>query len=392
LTIDPALIFVSDGGRWIGRLSSGQGIFNMRRYAGLGLVIAAGVALAGGLAMQARGAQTITILNVSYDPTRELYDAIDDSFSADYLKKTGTAVTIQQSHGGSGKQATAVVNGLQADVVTLGVAWDIDAIEKAGLVKSGWQDRFPYNSAPYTSTVAFLVRKGNPKHIQDWKDLLRPGVQVIVANPKASGVARWAFLGLWGAVARAKTYDLATADGLAASIADGKAAKEFPIYKSAAALAAVTEFYKNVPVLDTGGRGATVTFAQKGIGDVLVNWENELYLAQDEFGKDKFEIVHPSVSILAEPPVAVVDSVVDNRGSRAVATAYLNFLYAPGAQDIIAQYHYRPRDIAIYNKYAADFPRLKLFTVDQAFGGWPRAQKAFFADGGVFDQIYRPTN
>ncbi len=364
----------------------------MRRFAIFALVFAVGVSLAGGWAMRARSAQNVTILNVSYDPTRELYDAIDDAFTSDYLKKTGTTVTIQQSHAGSGKQATAVVNGLQADVVTLGLAWDVDAIEKAGLIASGWQDKFADNAAPYTSTVAFLVRKGNPKNIRDWKDLLRPGVQVIVANPKASGAARWAFLGLWGAVAGAKTYDLSTAQGLAASIADGKAAKDFPIYKNADALAAVSEFYKHVPVLDTGGRGATVTFAQKGIGDVLVNWENELYLASDEFGKDKFEIVHPSVSVLAEPPVAVVDSVVDKRGTRAVATAYLNFLYTPEAQDIIAQYHYRPRDVAIYKKYAADFPPLKLFTVDQAFGGWPRAQKAFFADGGVFDQIYRPTN
>lgn len=353
------------------------------------LALASLAALGAGL-KYAAGGQPLTLLNVSYDPTRELYETLNETFAAGYLKKTGTKLTIQQSHGGSGKQALSVVNGLQADVVTLGVAWDVDAIQKAALIKSGWQDRLPYNSAPYTSTVAFLVRKGNPKHIHDWKDLLRPGVQVIVANPKASGVARWAFLGLWGAVAGAKTYDLSTKAGLDASIADGKAAKDFPIYKNAAALAAVTELYKHVPVLDTGGRGATVTFAQKGIGDVLVNWENELYLAVDEFGKDKFEIVYPSVSILAEPPVAVVDSVVDKKGTRGVATAYLNYLYTPQAQDVIAQYHYRPRDIAVYKKYADQFPALKLFTVDQAFGGWPRAQKTFFADGGVFDQIYKP--
>ena len=234
----------------------------------------AGVALTAGGWKAAEGGQSVTLLNVSDDPTRELYEAINDAFAADYLKKTGTKVTIQQSHGGSGKQATAVVNGLQADVVTLGVAQDILAIQKAGLIKPGWQNKFPYNSSPYTSTVAFLVRKGNPKHIHDWKDLLRPGVQIIAPNPKISGAGRWAFLGLWGATAGAKTYDLSTKEGLAASIADGKAATNFPVYKSAAALAALTEFYKHVPVLDTGARGATVTFAQKGLGDVLLNWEN----------------------------------------------------------------------------------------------------------------------
>lgn len=341
-------------------------------------------------AQQVESGQSVTLLNVSYDPTRELYASIDDAFTADYLKKTGVEVTIEQSHGGSGKQALSVVNGLQADVVTLGVAWDIDAIERAGLIKSGWQDRFPDNSAPYTSTVAFLVRKGNPKHIHDWKDLLRADVQVIVPNPKISGAGRWAFLGLWGATAGAKTYDLSAKAALAASIADGKAAKDFPVYQNAAALAAVTELYKHVPVLDTGARGATVTFAQKGIGDVLINWENELYLAKDEFGADKFDIVYPSVSVLGEPPVAVVDSVVDKKGTRAAATAFLNFLYTPEAQDIIAQYHYRPRDIDIYKKHIVDFPQLKLFTVDQAFGGWLRVQKTFFADGGIFDHIYKP--
>jgi sulfate/thiosulfate transport system substrate-binding protein len=350
----------------------------------------AGIALAAG-GWKAEGGQSVTLLNVSYDPTRELYEAINDAFATDYLKKTGTKVTIQQSHGGSGKQATAVVNGLQADVVTLGVAQDVLAVQKAGLITPGWQDKFPDNSSPYTSTVAFLVRKGNPKHIHDWKDLLRPGVQVIVPNPKISGAGRWAFLGLWGAIAGAKTYDLSTPAGLAAASADGKAAKDFPVYKNQAALAAITEFYKHVPVLDTGARGATVTFAQKGIGDVLLNWENELYLASDEFGKDKFEIVYPSTSILGEPPVAIVDSVVDKKGTRAVATAYLNYLYTPEAQEIIAQWHYRPRAIDVYKKYAGSFPLVQLFTVDQTFGGWPKASKAFFADGGVFDQIYKPT-
>ncbi len=350
----------------------------------------AGVALTAGGWKAAEGGQSNTLLNVSYDPTRELYDAIDDAFTAYYLKKTGTKITIQQSHGGSGKQATAVVNGLQADVVTLGLAQDILAIQKVGLIKPGWQTKFPYNSAPYTSAVAFLVRKGNPKHIHDWKDLLQPDIQVITANPKTSAAGRWAFLGLWGATAGAKTYDLSTKDGLAASIADGKAAKDFPVYKNQAALAAVSELYQHAPVLDTGARGATITFAQKGLGDVLLNWENELYLASDEFGADKFEIIYPSVSVLGEPPVAVVDSVVDKKGTRDVATAYLKYLYTPEAQEIIAQNHYRPRNIDVYQKYKDSFPPLKLFTVDQTFGGWPKTNKAFFADGGVFDKIYKP--
>jgi sulfate transport system substrate-binding protein len=351
-----------------------------------------GIALAMGPAMQAKGSQDVTILNVSYDPTRELYSAINDLFVGVYKAKTGVTVDVEQSHGGSSKQARAVIDGLQADVVTLGLGWDVIAIQRAGLIKPGWQEKFPDNASPYTSTVAFLVRKGNPKHIKDWKDLLRPDVQVIAPNPKVSGAGRWAFLGLWGATAGAKSYDLSTPEGLAASIADGKAAKDFPVYKSAAALAAVTELYKHVPVLDTGARGATVTFAQKRIGDVLLNWENELYLAQDEFGKDKFDIVYPSTSVLGEPPVAVVDSVVDKRGTRAVAEAYLDFLYTKEAQDVIGEWHYRPRDVDILKKYAADLPPLKLFTVDATFGGWVKAQQTFFADGGIFDQIYKPTN
>jgi len=361
------------------------------KIAVIGLVVAA-AALAVGPARQARSGQDVTLLNVSYDPTRELYSAINDLFTEAYKAKTGVNVTVEQSHGGSSKQARAVIDGLQADVVTLGVGSDILAIEKAGLIKPGWQDRFPDNASPYTSTVAFLVRKGNPKHIKDWKDLLRSDVQIIVANPKTSGAARWSFLALWGATAGAKTYDLSTPEGLAASIAAGKAAKDFPAYKNAAALAAVTELYKHVPVLDTGSRGATVTFAQKGIGDVLLNWENELYLAQDEFGGDKFDIVYPSTSILGEPPVAIVDSVVDKKKTRAVAQAYLDFLYSKAAQDVIGQWHYRPRDIETLKKYSAELPPLKLFTVDETFGGWARAQKTFFADGGIFDQIYKPTN
>jgi sulfate transport system substrate-binding protein len=360
--------------------------------AALAAFFAGAATLSLGWAIEAKSAQSVTILNVSYDPTRELYSAIDDLFAETYKTKTGTTVTVEQSHGGSSKQARSVIDGLQADVVTLGLGWDVTAIEKAGLIKPGWKAKFPYDASPYTSTVAFLVRKGNPKHIKDWQDLLRPDVQVIAPNPKISGAGRWAFLGLWGATAGAKTYDLSTAQGLAASIADGKAAKDFPIYNNAAALAAVSELYKHVPVLDTGARSATVTFAQKGIGDVLLNWENELYLAQDEFGKDKFDIVYPSVSVLGEPPVAVVDSVVDKKGTRTVAEAFLNFLYTKPAQDVIGQWHYRPRDVDVLKKYSADFPPLKLFTVDQAFGGWAKAQKTFFADGGTFDQIYKPTN
>jgi sulfate/thiosulfate transport system substrate-binding protein len=354
--------------------------------------VAGAVALASSWAMQARGGQDVTILNVSYDPTRELYSAINDLFADSYKAKTGVTVDIQQSHGGSSKQARAVIDGLQADVVTLGLGWDVIAIERAGLIKPGWQEKLPFNAAPYTSTVAFLVRKGNPKHIKEWQDLLRPDVQVIAPNPKTSGAGRWAFLGLWGATAAAKTYDLSTAEGLAASLAAAKAAKDFPAYKNAAALAAVNELYKHVPVLDTGARGATVSFAQKGIGDVLLNWENELWLASDEFGKDKFDIVYPSTSVLGEPQVAVVDSVVDKKGTRAVAEAYLNFLYTKEAQDVIGQWHYRPRDIETLKKYSADLPPLKLFTVDETFGGWVKTQQTFFADGGVFDQIYKPTN
>jgi len=356
----------------------------------------AGFALVGlfaaGRAIDAKGGQEVSILNVSYDSTRELYSAINDLFVETYKAKTGVTVDVEQSHGGSSKQARAVIDGLNADVVTLGLGWDVIAIERAGLIAPGWEQKLPFNAAPYTSTVAFLVRTGNPKHIKDWKDLLRSDVQVIVPNPKVSGAGRWAFVGLWGAAAGAKTYDLSTPEGLAASIAAGKAAKDFPAYKNAAALAAVTELYKHVPVLDTGARGATVTFAQKGIGDVLLNWENELYLAQDEFGKDKFDIVYPSVSVLGEPQVAVVDSVVDKKGTRAVAEAYLNFLYTKDAQDMIAQWHYRPRDIDTLKKYNADLPPLQLFTIDETFGGWMKAQQAFFADGGTFDQIYKPTN
>ena len=338
----------------------------------------------------ARAAE-IKLLNVSYDPTRELYDAIDEAFAAAWKAQTGDTVTIEQSHGGSGKQARSVLEGLRADVVTLALDWDVTAIEKAGLIKPGWREKLPYNAAPYTSTIAFLVRKGNPKGIKDWADLLHGDIQAIAANPKTSGGARWVFLALWGAIAGAKTYDLSTEAGVQAAKVAAGGAKSFPVLEDAKARAAVATFYnEHVPVLDTGSRGATVTFAQKQIGDVLINWENELWLAKEEFGADKFDIVYPSVSILAEPPVAVVDQVVDAKGTRTVAEAYLKFLYTPDAQDIIGQLHYRPRAIDALKKYSADLPPLPLFTIDDSFGGWTTAQKTFFADGGVFDAIYKP--
>jgi sulfate transport system substrate-binding protein len=281
----------------------------------------------------------VTLLNVSYDPTRELYTEINDLFAERYQSGTGASVILEQSHGGSSKQARSVIDGLEADVVTLALAWDIVAIERAGLIKPGWQEKLPYNSCPYTSTVAFLVRKRNPKNIKDWQDLTRPDVQVIVANPKTSGAGRWAFLALWGAVARATAHDPSTLEGLQESQAAARTARDFPVYQNAEARAAIETFYNhNVPVLDTGARGSTVTFAQKQLGDVLLNWENELWLALDEFGKD-FEIVYPPSSILGEPPVAVVDEVVDKKGTRDVAEAYLKFLYTPEAQAAAAQLH-----------------------------------------------------
>ena len=309
-----------------------------------------------------RAAQTI--LNVSYDPTRELYQAIDSAFATQWKAKTGQDLTINISNGGSGKQALAVINGLEADVVTLGLAYDIDAIaEKAQLLPADWQKRMPYNSTPYTSTIVFLVRQGNPKGIKDWSDLIKPDVAVITPNPKTSGGARWSYLAAWGAA-------------LARSNGDQAAAKDY-----------VTKLYKNVPVLDSGARGSTTTFVERGIGDVLLSWENEAYLAVNEFGKGKFEIVYPSTSVLAEPPVALVDKIVDRHGTRAVAQAYLEFLYTQQGQEIGAKNYYRPR-LAAAAKYGPDFPKLKLFTVDQVFGGWQKAQATHFADGGVFDQIY----
>jgi sulfate/thiosulfate-binding protein len=312
----------------------------------------------------ARAAQTI--LNASYDPTRELYEDYDVQFAIHWKATTGEDVTINVSNGGSGKQARAVIDGLEADVVTLGLAYDIDAIaEKAQLLPANWQSRLPDNSTPYTSTIVFLVRKGNPQGIKDWADVVRPGIQVITPNPKTSGGARWAYLAAWG-------YALQAPGGSEA------AAKDF-----------ITKLYKNVPVLDSGARGSTTTFVERGVGDVLLSWENEAYLAINQFGKDKFEIVYPSTSILAEPPVALVDKIVDRRGTRDVAQAYLKYLYSDEGQRIAAKHYFRPR-LASAEKYGPDFPKLKLFTVQEVFGGWQKAQATHFADGGVFDQIYQP--
>jgi sulfate/thiosulfate transport system substrate-binding protein len=310
-------------------------------------------------------ADPITLLNVSYDPTRELYQAFNQSFEKEYQAKTGRDVVVQQSHGGSGKQARSVIDGLAADVVTLALAADIDALHTHGnLLPADWQKRLPNNSCPYTSTINFLVRKGNPKAIKDWDDLIKPGVQVITPNPKTSGGARWNFLAAWGYALRKQGSDKA---------------REF-----------VTKLYKNVPVLDSGARGATTTFAQRGLGDVLIAWENDALLSLKEFGSDTFEIVYPSVSIQAEPPVSIVDKVVDRKGTREVATAYLEYLYSPEGQEIAAKNFYRPRLPEIAEKYRKQFPKIELFTVDELFGGWSKAQKTYFDDDGVFDQIYQP--
>jgi sulfate transport system substrate-binding protein len=312
-------------------------------------------------------ADPVKLLNVSYDPTRELYQDINAAFAKQWKAKTGVDVQIAQSHDGSGKQARAVIDGLQADVVTLGLAYDIDVIaEKARLLPANWQTRLPNNSTPFTSTIVFLVRKGNPKHIKDWDDLVKPGVAVITPNPKSSGGARWSYLAAWG-------YALKRNNG------DDNKAKDF-----------VTRLYKNVPVLDSGARGSTTTFAQRGIGDVLLSWENEAYLALNELGKDKVEVITPSISILAEPPVSVVDQIAAKHGTTEVAKAYLQFLYTPEGQEIGARNYYRPRLAAVAAKYAARFPKVNLFTIDDTFGGWQKAQKRHFDDGGVFDKIYTP--
>jgi sulfate transport system substrate-binding protein len=326
------------------------------------------------------------LLNVSYDPTRELYEEVNRLFAEQYKEQAGVDVAIEQSHGGSSKQARSVIDGLKADVVTLALGHDIAAIEKSGLIDKGWEKEFPSNSSPYTSTIVFLVRKGNPKGVKDWNDLVKPGVGVIVANPKTSGAARWAFLAAWGHAAGVTGHDVAAGEQTPPA-----AAKDFPALKDKRAAAFIAKLYKNVPVLDTGARGSTVTFAQKGTGDVLLNWENEAHLAIEEFGADKFEIVYPSVSILAEPPVAIVDKVVDAKGTRKVAEAYLKFLYTPEVQEVAGSLHYRPRDVNVLKQFADTLPPIKLFTIDETFGGWDRAHQTFFADGGVFDQIYKPS-
>ena len=315
-----------------------------------------------GVALSAQAAK-LDLLNVSYDPTRELYKDVNAAFAAQWQQQTGDNVTIKQSHGGSGKQARSVIDGLAADVVTLALASDIDAIAKNGkLLPADWQKRLPHNSAPYTSTIVLVVRKGNPKGIRDWVDLVKPGVSVITPNPKTSGGARWNYLAAY-AWAK-KTYG------------DDAKAREY-----------LGKLFKNVPVLDSGARGSTTTFVQRGIGDVFISWENEAFLAVEEFGADKFEIVVPSLSILAEPPVAVVDKVVDKRGTRKAAEAYLKFLYSPQGQELAGKHHYRPSDAAVAAKYANKFPKLELVGID-AFGGWAKAQPEHFGDGGVFDQIY----
>jgi sulfate/thiosulfate-binding protein len=356
----------------------------------LAVALAGAVLALGGVAPGAQAQDKL--LNVSYDPTRELYEEINKLFARQYQSQTGRAVAIDQSHGGSGKQARAVIDGLKADVVTLALGGDTAAIEKAGLIDAGWQNEFPNNSTPYASTIVLVVRKGNPKGIKDWNDLVKPGVSVVTPNPKTSGGARWNFLAAWAYGAGLKGYDLSSEAGVKASDEATKAAqvaKGYPAVEDAKAREFIAALFKNVPVLDTGARGATVTFAQKIVGDVLFACENEAWLAQEEFGKDKFEIVYPSVSILAEPQVAIVDRVVDAKGTRKVAEAYLKFLYSPDAQDVIGELHYRPRDLEALKEHQAELPPLKLVTIDQAFGGWGVAQKQFFGDGGVFDQLYR---
>ncbi|WP_374497339.1 sulfate ABC transporter substrate-binding protein [Vogesella indigofera] len=306
----------------------------------------------------------VSLLNVSYDPTRELYQDFNTAFAKHWKAKTGETVTIKQSHGGSGKQARGVIDGLEADVVTLALAYDVDALHtEAKLIPANWQKRLPNNAAPYTSTIVFLVRKGNPKAIKDWNDLTKPGVEVVTPNPKTSGGARWNYLAAWG-------YALKQPGG------NNAKAQDF-----------VKKVFQNVKVLDSGARGSLVSFTQRGIGDVLLSWENEAYLATKELGPDKFDIVTPSLSILAEPPVSVVDKVVDKRGTRKVAEAYLQYLYSPQGQELAAANYYRPRDAKVAAKYADKFSKVKLFTIDQVFGGWTKAQKTHFADGAIFDQI-----
>lgn len=330
------------------------------------LALAALTAVAGvaSLVPAVAQAKEVTLLNVSYDPTRELYQEYNAAFAKFWKAKTGDDVTVKASHGGSGKQARSVIDGLDADVVTLALAYDIDAIADKGLLKTDWQKAFKGNSSPYTSTIVFLVRKGNPKNIKTWDDVVKPGNAVITANPKTSGGARWAYLAAYG-------YALKKTNG------DDAKARDF-----------IKKLFEHVPVLDSGARGSTVTFAERGQGDVLLTWENEAHLALKEFGAEKFDIVYPAISVYAEPPVALVDKVVDKRGTRDVANAYLQYLYSPEGQDIAGKNYYRPIDPKAAAKYAKQFPKINLFTIDELFGGWTKAQKTHFADGGVFDQIY----
>ena len=324
----------------------------------LGLLVA--------LELSVRAQKSVNLLNVSYDPTRELYEEFNVAFAKYWQAKTGDKVTVRQSHGGSGSQARAVIDGLSADIVTLALGYDVDAVAGANLTAKSWQSRLPNNSAPYTSTIVFLVRKGNPKKIKDWDDLIRPGVGIVPGNPKTSGGARWTYLAAYGQALQKNNGD------------------------DAKARAYVAKFYKNAPVLDAAARGASTTFVQRGIGDVLVGWENEAYLALDR-EKNQFEIVVPPVSILAEPSVAVVDKNAAKHGTQAVAQAYLEYLYTPEGQEIVAKHHYRPRDPKVAAKYANRFGNVQLFTIDEMFGGWQKAQKTHFADGGVFDKIYQPS-
>jgi len=336
----------------------------LMRHAGLGAPLVALLALAATIAARPATAEQ-SLLNVSYDPTREFYADVNKAFAERWKAQTGQTIALGASHGGSGAQARAVIDGLEADVVTLALASDIDVIAERGhLLPADWQRRLPDNSTPYTSTIVFLVRKGNPKGIKDWDDLIKPGVSVITPNPKTSGGARWNYLAAWGYAEK--------------KFGSADKARQF-----------VADLYKNVPVLDTGARGSTVTFVERGVGDVLLAWENEAFLAQREFGKDKFEIVSPPLSILAEPPVSVVDTVADKKGTRAAAEAYLKYWYTREGQEIAARNSYRPRDSEIAKEYEKSFAKVELFTIDQVFGGWTKAQKEHFAEGGIFDHIYK---
>jgi sulfate/thiosulfate-binding protein len=337
---------------------------NRRSFNNWALAATIAVASVASLVPAVAQAKEVTLLNVSYDPTREFYQAYNAAFAKYWKAKTGDDVVVKASHGGSGKQARSVIDGLDADVVTLALAYDIDAIANKGLLSTDWQKKLQFNSTPYSSTIVFLVRKGNPKSITTWDDMIKPGNAVITANPKTSGGARWAYLAAYG-------YALKKNNG------DDAKARDF-----------VKRLFEQVPVLDSGARGATVSFSERGLGDVLLSWESEVGLIKKEYGDDKFDVVYPSVSILAEPPVAIVDKVVDKRGTREVAQAYLAYLYSPVGQDLIGKHYYRPTDPKAAAKYAKQFPKLNLFTVDDTFGGWAKAQKTHFADGGVFDQIY----